>query len=84
MSIDVIIHLANEDPIMAEMEDLPNPTHQNIVITNPRRRDGRALHYITDGATAFVFPWTRINFIEIMEAEEEREVIKPWRDEEHG
>lgn len=84
MSIDVIIHLANEDPILAEMEELPDPTHQNIIITNPRRRDGRALHYVTDGATAFIFPWSRISFIEIMEAEEEKEVIKPWRDEEYG
>jgi hypothetical protein len=82
MSLDVIIHLANEDPILAEIEEIPNPTHQSIVITNPRRRDGRALHYITDGATAFVFPWSRISFIEIMEAAEEKEVIKPWRDEE--
>lgn len=80
MAVEVIIHLHNEDPILAEMEALPGPTDQSIVITNPRRRDGRSLHYITEGATVFVFPWTRINFIEVMEVEEAKEVIEFFRE----
>jgi hypothetical protein len=80
MSMEVVIHLLNEDPILAELEEMPDPTHQSIVITNPRRRDGRPLHYVTDGATSFIFPWNRITFIEIMETEEAREVIEFFRD----
>ena len=80
MSMDVIIHLHNEDPILAEMEGMPDPTHQSIVLTNPRRRDGRPLHYVTDGATAFIFPWNRITFIEVMETEEEKEVVEFFRE----
>ena len=72
MTVEVIIHLLNEDPILAEMETLPDPTHRSITIANPRRRDGRPLHYVTEGASAFIFPWSRISFIEIMEAEEEK------------
>jgi hypothetical protein len=78
--MEVIIHLANEDPIVAEIEDWPDPTHQSIVIMNPRRRDGRSLHYVTEGATSFIFPWTRITFIEVMETEEEREVVEFFRE----
>jgi hypothetical protein len=80
MAIEVIIHLHNEDPVLAEMEELPDPTHQFLYISNPRRRDGRSLHYVTEGATSFIFPWTRITFVEIMQADEDREVIEFFRD----
>ena len=80
MAVEVIIHLHNEDPVLAEVESLPDPTHQCIYITNPRRRDGRSLHYVTQGATRFIFPWTRITFVEIMEEQETDEVIEFFRD----
>jgi hypothetical protein len=80
MAYEVIIHVMNEDPILAEMESLPDPTHQSIILLNPRRRDGRPLHYVTEGATAFIFPWTRITFIEVMEAEETKEVVEFFRE----
>jgi hypothetical protein len=81
MSIEIIIHLHNEDPVLAEIESLPDPGDQTIVITNPRRRDGRSLHYVTEGATSFIFPWTRITFIEVMEPEEAKEVVEFFRSE---
>jgi len=81
MSIEIIIHLHNEDPVLAEIESLPDPKDQTIVITNPRRRDGRSLHYVTEGATSFIFPWTRITFIEVMELEEAKEVVEFFRSE---
>ena len=80
MAMEVIVHLMNEDPIVAEIESWPDPTHQSIVIHNPRRRDGRPLHYITEGATAFIFPWNRITFIEVMETEEAKEVVEFFRE----
>jgi hypothetical protein len=80
MSIEVIIHLHNEDPIIAEVEQLPDPTHQSLTIMNPRRRDGRPVHYVTEGARAFIFPWTRITFVEIMDGEEAEEVVEFFRE----
>ncbi len=82
MAKRVIIHVTNEDPIEAEMEDLPNPQDNYVVFSNPRRRDGRSLNYITQGARSFIFPWTRITFIEVMVSEaEHREVIDFYREE---
>ena len=80
MAYEVIIHLHNEDPILADMDSLPNPADQCVFIANPRRRDGRSIHYVTEGATGFIFPWSRITFIEIMESEEEKEVVEFFRD----
>ncbi len=80
MAVEVIIHLHNEDPVLAELESLPDPMHQCMYVVNPRRRDGRSLHYVTEGATSFIFPWTRITFVEIMESEEDKEVVEFFRD----
>ena len=73
--LEVIIHMHNEDPILAEMDKVPDPTHLSVMVTNPRRRDGKALSYVTEGARAFVFPWSRISFIEVMGGEEEEKQV---------
>jgi len=80
MPYEVIIHLHNEDPVLAEMDSLPDPTHQCVFLVNPRRRDGRSLHYVTEGATSFIFPWSRITFIEVMQSEEDKEVVEFFRE----
>lgn len=67
MAIQVILHLHNEDPFMGDMEAFPDPTHSYVKITNPRKRDGKAIGTLTNGATAFLYPWTRITFIEIID-----------------
>jgi hypothetical protein len=78
----VLIHVSNEDPILAEMDELPNPGDNFVVFTNPRRRDGRPVNYVTAGARTFIFPWTRISFIEVMVSEDERrEVLEFFRSE---
>jgi hypothetical protein len=81
MAQTVLIHITNEDPIMAEMDELPDPTSSYVVCTNPRRRDGKSLHYITAEAVSFIFPWNRITFIEIMPSDEaEAEVVEFFRE----
>ena len=67
----VILHLAGEDPILAEMAALPGPTDQYITVRNPRKRDGKPLTYLTDGATSFIWPIARLGFLEIMGGEED-------------
>ena len=78
--MEVIVHMLNEDPILADMEELPDPAHQSIYVTNPRRRDGRRVHYVTEGATGFIFPMTRITFIEIMETEKAEDLVEFFRE----
>jgi hypothetical protein len=81
MARSVIIHLQNEDPILADMEELPGPNATTVTFTNPRKRDKKNISWVTAGATMFVFPLARINFIEVVTTEEELgQVVKPWRD----
>jgi hypothetical protein len=70
MAKKVILHLSGEDPILAEMTELPGVADQFITVRNPRKRDGKRLPYITDGATSFLFPLPRISFIEVMDEED--------------
>ncbi len=81
MARTVIIHLLNQDPIVADMEMLPNESASFVAFTNPRLRDDKNVPWATPGARSFIFPWSRINFIEVMTSkEEESSVIKPFRD----
>jgi hypothetical protein len=81
MAQTVIIHLLNQDPIVADMETLPNENAAFVTFTNPRLRDDKNVGWATPGARSFIFPWSRINFIEVMTSKEEEErVIKHWRD----
>jgi len=81
MAYTVIIHLHNEDPIVAEMDELPKPEDSSIIVVNPRKRDGKQVHYIDPEATQVIFPWTRITFIEVFPSEEEEaEIVEFFRE----
>lgn len=82
MSTTVIVHVANEDAFVAEIEVMPQPTDTIVVLANPRRRDGKAIHQFDMEASSVIFPWTRINFLEIMADRGSRdELIEFFRDE---
>jgi len=66
MALTVIIHLVGEEPFLAEMDELPDPHQTFLLLRNVRKRDGKAVGYVTEGATAFMYPWTRITFVEAM------------------
>ena len=61
-----MIHIHGEDGFLGEMDDLPDPSHNYILLRNIRKRDGKPLPDVTDGATAFLYPWSRVMFIETM------------------
>lgn len=69
MAITAIVHIIGEDAFAADLEQLPNPSDTFIVMKNVRRKDGKPLNYMTDGATTVLYSWNRITFVEIMSAE---------------
>lgn len=71
----VLIHIANEDPILGEIETLPALTDTIVYVRNPRRRDGKDLHYILPNVTQVIWPLSRVTFIELMPGEEEEQII---------
>ena len=75
MPINLVIHIAGEEPIVGEVDEIPNPVDLTLKVTNPRKMDGKELHYLTENVTVVIFPISRINFIEILPSREEEELI---------
>jgi hypothetical protein len=71
----LILHLHNTDPVVGEVEELPTPTDTMVVVDNPRRLDGKDLHYLAEDTVTVYWPLERVNFIEIVSEREEDEII---------
>jgi hypothetical protein len=75
-----IIHLMNEDPILGEMDSLPASNDTVIIVKNPRRKDGKDVHYIDPSVTSVIWPINRIAFIEVLPIGEDEEIITHVRE----
>jgi hypothetical protein len=71
----VLIHIANEDPVLGELDQLPAVTDTNVLVKNPRRRDGKDLPNLLANVTQVIWPMVRIGFIEIVPGGEEEQII---------
>ncbi len=71
----IVVHIANEESIACEVEELPDPLHQMIRVFNPRRRDGLDLHYVLEDVTSLLIPVHRITFIQIMPSAATEDII---------
>ncbi|MCJ7624465.1 MAG: hypothetical protein MUO76_13250 [Anaerolineaceae bacterium] len=65
------VHIANEDPIIGEVEALPDPKDVTLLVQNPRRRDGKELSFLEDNVSSVIWPIHKINFIQIYSGEQE-------------
>ena len=71
----LILHIANTDPVVGEVDELPTPSDIMIAVTNPRRKDGKDLHYLAENASIVYWPIATINFIEVITEEIDEEII---------
>lgn len=78
--ISVILHIANEDPIVGELDQMPAAADQIIVVKNPRRRDGKDISYLNGNVSTVIWPLLRVNFIEVMSDGDEEEIITHVRE----
>ncbi len=75
MAYTIVVHVMNEDPVVGEVEELPVPNAQFLVLNGPRLRDGRDVTYFAPETTVAIYPWHRIHSIEIMSTEGEEEIV---------
>ena len=73
--LTVIVHINNEDPIMGEIDELSNPEDQLVILKNPRRKDGKDVHFLEPSVSTIILPIHRINFVEVMPTGVEEEII---------
>lgn len=75
MAISVILHVAGDEPVLGEVEELPDPGDYLFKISHPRRLDGKDLSYLVDNVSIVYWPAHRVNFLEILPSREEEEII---------
>lgn len=75
MRLSAVIHLLDEDPIIGELENAPEPAAQFVTVHNPRRRDGRTVPFIDSNVERVLFAWHRISHIELLPEADLEKVI---------
>lgn len=80
MTYKLLFHLQNDDPFIGEVDELPDRTDQLITINNPRRKDGKDIHYLESNVVTIILPVVRITFIELLPSELEEKIISFVKD----
>lgn len=75
MTISVILHIAGEEPVLGEVEEMPEPSDFLFRVSHPRRLDGKDLSYLVDNVATVYWPVHRVNFLEVLPSREEEEII---------
>jgi hypothetical protein len=63
---NAVIHIANEQPLLADLYEMPTSADVSLVCTNIRMLDGKKPIFVDHSGSVFVFPYATIRFLEIM------------------
>ena len=80
MSTTVIVHVRNAEPMVAEIDEMPQLSDILIKLSNPRQRDGKDLIFLEHNVVTVYWPWAEISFLEIIPGETAEEVVSFIRD----
>ena len=81
MAKTIVLHVIGEEPILADIDEMPDPASNFVTCSNLRKRDGKPVNYVSPGARTILFPWSRISFLEIMvSGEERRDIVDFFRE----
>lgn len=75
MPFSVIVHISGEEPIVGEIEEMPLPSDNVFVLKNPRKKDGKDIPFLARDVNIVLWPWGKINFLEILPSETDDEII---------
>ena len=62
---NVILHLNNEQPLLADLYEPPSPGDVGLRCTNLRMMNGKRPVFVDDVRSIFFFPYLHIRFVEI-------------------
>ncbi|MEX1157786.1 MAG: hypothetical protein WEC79_02515 [Thermomicrobiales bacterium] len=75
MATKAILHISGEESILCEIETMPLPSDNFVVVFNPTRKDGKPIPTLENTTTSVIFPWTRVSYIELFEERSQRESV---------
>jgi hypothetical protein len=62
---NAVLHILNEQPMLADLFEAPSPTDVGLRCTNLRTMNLKRPVFIDDSAAIFFFPYRNIRFVEI-------------------
>jgi len=62
---NAVIHVMNEQPMLADLFEAPSPGDVGLRCTNLRTLNGKRPVFVDDMASIFFFPYLHIRFVEI-------------------
>jgi hypothetical protein len=62
---NAVIHLLNEQPVLADLFEMPQSLDQGLLCTNLRTMDGKRPVFIERSEGVFYFPYLHVRFLEI-------------------
>jgi hypothetical protein len=65
---NAVVHLLNEQPLLADLFEMPKPLDQGLLCTNLRTMDGKRPVFVDRLESTFFFPYLHIRFVEIVPA----------------
>ena len=63
---NAVVHLHNEQPLLADLYEMPTALDQGLLCTNLRTMDGKRPVFVDRLESVFFFPYLHIRFIEIL------------------
>ena len=62
---NVILHMNNEQPLIADLFEAPSPGDVGLRCTNLRQLNGKRPVFVDDMKSVFFFPYLHVRFVEI-------------------
>jgi hypothetical protein len=62
---DVVLHLNNEQPLLADLPNEPSPSDTCLICTNLRELSGKPPLFVERADSTFIFPMQFVRFVEI-------------------
>ena len=62
---NAVLHINNEQPLLADLFEMPTSSDQGLRCTNLRTMNGKRPIFADDMASVFFFPYLHIRFVEI-------------------
>jgi hypothetical protein len=62
---DAVLHIMNEQPMLADLFEAPTPGDVGLRCTNLRTLNGKRPVFVDSSASVFFFPYLHLRFVEI-------------------